>query len=179
MSSKVLQCHCVLVFKSLILMPLAFFLIRLRQVPSEWGSGLFSQELSQEHHLLAFRVASLPFHLIAVSFDVDLPLSRPNIDLYLAKTHRLHVWHVGVLLALEYRINFLECLSLRLNPIDSLQSSVREFHEHGMRLTIRPAMTISQLALTMYIFHPILLRPIGMMKTNTSLKYSVTIVHVF
>lgn len=36
-------------------------------------------------------------------------------------------------------------------------------------LTIRPRMTISQDALTMYIFQPIFSRPIGMMKTKTSL----------
>ena len=34
---------------------------------------------------------------------------------------------------------------------------------------MRITMTMSQEPLTIYIFHPILLRPIGMMKTNTRL----------
>jgi hypothetical protein len=44
-------------------------------------------------------------------------------------------------------------------------------------LTIRPRMTMSHDALTMYIFHPILLRPIGIMNTKTSLKKSVSEAH--
>lgn len=35
---------------------------------------------------------------------------------------------------------------------------------------MRPRITMSHDALTMYIFHPMLARPIGMMKTNTRLR---------
>lgn len=37
-------------------------------------------------------------------------------------------------------------------------------------LTMSMTMTISQEALTMYIFHPMLARPIGMMNTKMSLE---------
>lgn len=44
-----------------------------------------------------------------------------------------------------------------------------ELVELSIRLTISITMTMSQEALTMYIFQPMLARPIGMMKTKTSL----------
>lgn len=50
-------------------------------------------------------------------------------------------------------------------------------------LTISITMTISQEALTIYIFQPMLARPIGMIKTKTSLevisKNHIAYIHVW
>ncbi len=49
-------------------------------------------------------------------------------------------------------------------------AQAREIRERKGILTMRPKMIISQIPFTMYIFQPMLFKPIGMINTKTSLR---------
>lgn len=117
----------------------------------------------------------LLLHLYRCHLLLYLPLYRLHINLILAPTHHLHIGNRGVLFAIKYRINFFHGFALCLHPIVPLLILAMNQIFGTRTLTMRPKITISHEALTMYIFQPMLLSPIGMMNTNTSLQTSVIV----
>lgn len=101
----------------------------------------------------------------------ELHLNSGNINRLLAATDGLDIGHIRVLLALEDGVNLFERLALGLDPVNGLFVSGRTtiLRTKQSRRTMRTKMRMSQDPLTRYIFQPMLLRPIGMMKTKRTL----------
>lgn len=73
-----------------------------------------------------------------------------------------------MLFALEYLIDLLQCLAFGLNPVDSL-AMLAEVRTKLVPHTISTMIIMSHPPLTMYIFQPMLLSPIGMINTRRHL----------
>lgn len=103
-----------------------------------------------------------------------LLLDGANVNGSLSQAHSLYVRYRGVLLSFEERIDFLQRLTLSLNPVNGLKvvrkHELRRLENEDVSLTMSTTMMMSQEALMMYIFHPIFSMPIGMTNTSTMLQ---------
>lgn len=84
-----------------------------------------------------------------------------------------------MLLAFEYGVHFFQGLSFRFHPEYSLfrVNNSPAFGESSESLTMSIKVIMSHDPLIMYIFQPILSRPIGMMKTSNSLRWVSQRIH--
>lgn len=105
------------------------------------------------------------FQLAFDGFDIDACLALPYL---------LYIWYIRMLCSLKDSVNLLKCLTFSLNPVDSLQLSVKVSSSDAGLLTISTMIMISQPPLTIYIFHPMLVRPIGITNTKSNLPLSAS-----